>query len=614
MADRTVTTDLIARDRMSQAYDKAGKSAEKNGGIIGKVGKGIGVGLKAGAVAAGGGLLALGGWMAQGVKDAVSYQTVLAKTAQVLKTTGGASGQTVDGIKNQAAALETLSGVDEELIINSQNVLATFTNIRNVGKDKIFDEATKSALDMSVALGSDLQGASIQVGKALNDPIKGVGALSKVGVTFSESQKKTIAAMVKTGDTAGAQSVILKELNKEFGGAAKAAGAGAAGDWARFQDVISDTGRTVGQELLPTLTKVLVWATNKLPGAIDTATQAIEGFMAALKGQTGATDAGIVGKAEQAGIKVAQAFRIAKTVIGDFIAVISNPEVQAFAGAIAAIVTVMTIYEGTMAVVTAVTTGWTAAQAALDVVLTANPIGLVIVGVVALTAAIVILWKRSETFRGVMITVFKAVSNVVLTAASVILDIFGSIASVLGHLPGKAGAAFRSMGHAIDSAKGKVDALHNRINNLPTHKSININVTTHYGHTGSAADGVGGNVPKMMARGGAVTANTPYIVGEHQAELFVPGQSGTIIPDIGSLARKTSGGSDGTQASASKGGTVVYVTVNAGTVVTTAQGLADAVVDAFNRRAAGSRKLSAEAVAAAQGLGAARGAARRGLR
>jgi hypothetical protein len=612
MADRTVTTDLIGRDRMSQAFDSAGRSAQKSGGIIGKVGKGIGVGLKVGAAAAGGGLLALGGWMAQGVKDAVSYQTVLAKTAQVLKTTGGASGETVDGIKNQAAALETLSGVDEELIINSQNVLATFTNIKNVGSNRIFDQATQSALDMSVALGSDLQGASIQVGKALNDPVKGVSALSKVGVSFTQSQKDTIAAMVKTGDTAGAQGVILKELGKEFGGAAAAAGKGAAGDFARFQDVISDTGRTVGQALLPTLTKVLVWATNKLPGAITTATQVINGFMAALKGG-GTTDAGIIGKAEVAGRKVAQAFQAAKTVVGDFITVISNPEVQAFAGAIIAVTAALTVYRGVQNAVIAVTKAWTAAQEALDVVMNANPVSVIIIAVIALTAAIVILWKRSETFRAVMINVFKAVANVVLTYADIVLTVFGKIAEALGHLPGKAGAAFRSMGHAIDSAKGKVDALKHRIDNLPTHKSINIDVTTHYGHTGSAKDGIGGNVPKAMARGGAVTANTPYIVGEHQAELFVPGQSGTIIPDISSLSRRTGGGSD-TQASASRGGTVVYVTINAGTVVTTAQNLADAVVDAINRRAPGSKKLSADAVAAAQGLGAARGAARKGLR
>jgi hypothetical protein len=269
MADRTVTTDLVGNDRMSPATSSASRGVSKLGSVMGKVGNVMKVGLAGGAAVAAGGVAALGAWVVQGVKDAASFQKVLAKTAQVLKSTGNVAGTSVEGVKALAAELETMSGVDEELIINSQNVLATFTNIRNVGKDKIFDAATKSALDMSVALGSDLQGASIQVGKALNDPIKGVSALSKVGVTFTDSQKKVIASLIKTGDTAGAQKVILAELNKEFGGQAKAAGAGFEGTMARLQDVIGDTGREVGTALLPKLTEVVDWLGKKIPVAVQ---------------------------------------------------------------------------------------------------------------------------------------------------------------------------------------------------------------------------------------------------------------------------------------------------------------------------------------------------------
>ncbi len=269
MADRTITTDLIGRDRMSPAFDRAGKSAKKNADLMGKAGGVMKKGLLGGAVAGAAGLAVVGKFLVQGVKDAASYQKVLAKTAQVLKTTGHASGQTVKGIKDQAAALESLSGVDEELIINSQNVLATFTQIKNVGKDKIFDRATKSALDLSVAMNGDLQGASIQVGKALNDPVKGVTALTKVGVSFTQKQKDVIAAMVKTGNTAGAQKVILKELNKEFGGQAKAAGKGFEGTMARLQDAVGDTGRDIGALLLPKLTEAAKWLGEKIPVAVQ---------------------------------------------------------------------------------------------------------------------------------------------------------------------------------------------------------------------------------------------------------------------------------------------------------------------------------------------------------
>jgi hypothetical protein len=269
MSERTVVTRLVGRDQMSDASNSAARSSSKLGAALGKVGGVMKAGLAGGAALAAGGVALLGKWVVDGVKGAISYQTVLAKTAQVIKTTGGEARVSVNGVKDLAAQLETLSGVDEELIINSQNVLLTFTNIKNVGKDRIFDMATKSALDMSVALGSDLQGASIQVGKALNDPIKGVSALSKVGVSFTEKQKDVIKSLVKTGDTAAAQKIILAELNKEFGGQAAAAGKGFEGTMARLQDVIADTGREVGQALLPKLTEAAQWLGDKIPLAVD---------------------------------------------------------------------------------------------------------------------------------------------------------------------------------------------------------------------------------------------------------------------------------------------------------------------------------------------------------
>jgi hypothetical protein len=269
----TLTWNLVVKDGFSKglksfgdSLDNEGKRAHKFGEMAHKGFNIMAAGAVGGAAVAG---AAIGKWVVDGVKGAASYNKVLAMTAQVLKSTGNVAGTSVKGVQDLAAQLETMSGVDEELIIHSQNVLATFTSIRNVGKDKIFDQATKSALDMSVALGSDLQGASIQVGKALNDPVKGVTALSKVGVSFTAKQKDTIKALVKTGDTLGAQKLILHELNKEFGGQAEAAGKGFEGAMARAQDAIADTGRSVGELLLPKVTAIADWLSDKIPAAVE---------------------------------------------------------------------------------------------------------------------------------------------------------------------------------------------------------------------------------------------------------------------------------------------------------------------------------------------------------
>jgi hypothetical protein len=259
LASTGVRYDFIGRDvSAGRTADHVKGKFGALGTAAGTAGKAIAIGLGAAAV---GGVAALGAAMVKGVKDAQSYQALAFKTAAVIKSTGNVANVSVKGIQSLAASLESLSGVDEELIINSQNVLTTFTKIRNEtgrGND-IFNQATKAALNMSTALGTDLQGASIQVGKALNDPIKGVTALSRVGVSFTQQQKDQIKTLVESGRTLDAQKLILAELNVEFGGAAKAAGSGFAGSMARAQDAAGDFARDLGTRALPKLTAFADW-------------------------------------------------------------------------------------------------------------------------------------------------------------------------------------------------------------------------------------------------------------------------------------------------------------------------------------------------------------------
>lgn len=153
-------------------------------------------------------------------------QKVAAQTAAVLKSTGGAANVTASHVSDLATSLMNLSGVDDEAIASGENILLTFKDIRNeAGKgNDIFDQTTKAALDMAVALGQDTSGAAMQLGKALNDPAAGLSKLTRVGVTFTDQQKEQITKLTENGKTMQAQKIILKELNSEFGGSAKAAG------------------------------------------------------------------------------------------------------------------------------------------------------------------------------------------------------------------------------------------------------------------------------------------------------------------------------------------------------------------------------------------------------
>ena len=166
------------------------------------------------------------------------------KLSTVLKSTGHAAGLTADELKKMASGFQNVSTFGDEAIIDAQSLLLTFTKI---GKD-VFPMATETILDMSAAMGTDLKSSTVMLGKALNDPVAGIAALSRVGVQLSEEQKNLIQSFSDLGDTASAQKVILKELEVQFGGQARATAEGT-GRFIQLSNTLGDMAEVVGKEL-----------------------------------------------------------------------------------------------------------------------------------------------------------------------------------------------------------------------------------------------------------------------------------------------------------------------------------------------------------------------------
>lgn len=251
--------------QVGDSADDAGQKAKGLGGHLADVGKIAGGIVIAKAFTLG----------ASAINDAFSaaadYQKMQAATNAVIESTGGKAGISAKEVVNLANSLEKMTAIDDQVIQGAENLLLTFTNI---GKD-VFPEATKTVLNMSVALGQDTKSSAIQLGKALNDPIKGITALSRVGVSFTEDQKKMIKGMVEAGDTMGAQKIILKELETEFGGAAEAAGQTLGGQLSLLKDTISDTFRDIAVKALPTLVELTSLLAEGLTKGIDLAGTAL---------------------------------------------------------------------------------------------------------------------------------------------------------------------------------------------------------------------------------------------------------------------------------------------------------------------------------------------------
>lgn len=593
-----------ARKATGDLGDTADKSSRKVDALrtaSTRVGSGLKLGITAGAAIGAGAVYGLSRVLSGGIADAQSYQRITTQVGQTIKSTGNAARVSVSGLKDYAGQLESMSGVDEELILSSQNVLLTFTSIRNsVGKNNdIFNQASKAALDLSTTMGGDLQGATVQLGKALNDPVKGVTALSRVGVSFTEQQKAQIKTMAAHNNLLGAQKVVLAEVNKEFGGAAKAAGKGYAGSLARAQDALGDLRRNVMTPFLPVLARgfellgtkvqavtprILGWATRfaatvpRVIGWLGTAASRVRSIIAiARSGSSKGVGEALGLTPERTALVVRAATDIGRSVRG-MVNIVRGllPQVRTLVVAgLALLVTalhivgplldtlghnmgtvknvvigltagivVFRVTMGAMALVTwasrflqvarAVGT-WRAVQLYLNTALTANPIGLVVVAVALLVAGIVIAYRQSDTFRRIVQTAFRVVAQTALWMADKVLFVYEKIAGAAGKLPGPLGAPFRAAEKAIGKVRDKLKGLSQDLDGLGRAHTVPVTVQVRTaGATqqarSAAVSGVGGVLTVgARASGGPVLAHRPYVVGEHEPEVFWPSENGQIL-------------------------------------------------------------------------------------
>ncbi|MEP0324576.1 phage tail tape measure C-terminal domain-containing protein [Bauldia litoralis] len=209
------------------------------------------------------------------ITNSIEQERVVAQLESAIRSTGGAAGFVAHELTDMASGLQKVTTYGDEAIIGAQGVLLTFTKI---GRE-IFPEAQSAILDVATAMRMDLQSATLQVGKALNDPILGMTALTRSGIQFTKSQKDQIKTLVESGRTIDAQRILLAELETQFGGSARAARQTLGGALASLENSFGDLFE-VGSEGSAGLTKSINGLTDILsdPGTI----RAAQGFGAVL--------------------------------------------------------------------------------------------------------------------------------------------------------------------------------------------------------------------------------------------------------------------------------------------------------------------------------------------
>jgi hypothetical protein len=255
-------------DKMKESWSGLNAGIEKHKAAI------QGVGIAAAAVGAAG-VLALRDWI-QNANEAARTQTQL---EAVLKSTKGAAGLTAQEINDLATKYQGLTTIGDDAIRSGQNILLTFTGI----KKEAFEPATAALLDMSTAMNGgatpsaeQLKAQATQLGKALNDPTKGMAALARNGVVFTDQQAAMITKLQASGDLLGAQKIILAELATEYGGSASAQAATFEGKLAQLNNRWGDFKEQLGFAVIPVLEqlmevggRVMAWLEGLSPATVS---------------------------------------------------------------------------------------------------------------------------------------------------------------------------------------------------------------------------------------------------------------------------------------------------------------------------------------------------------
>lgn len=385
---KRVAADIDNVDGKVKKLDKASKATEKSSARVAGRWKQLGASAKIGAAGAGVLALKLG-------KDALAEYREAYKigkrTNSVIESTGGVAGISAKHVGTLAESISNKTAVDDEEIQNASNMLLTFQKIRNeAGKNNaVFDRATAAAVDLSASGFGSVKSASKMLGKALNDPTKGLAAMSKVGVTFSKGQEDQIKKMVETGDVLGAQKAIMDQVEQKVKGSAAAQ----ADPLDKLNTKWKNILETAGTQLMPALSAVANFILGTLIPGIGGVIKFIEKN---------------------------------KSVIIPLVAVIGS------------MIAAWKIYN----MILRLSAG---AQLALNVAMSMNPIGLIIIAVVGLVAALIVAYKRVGWFRAGVQAVGRAVVgafNWIVNAVKKVLKFIGDHwKTILMILTGPLGAA-----------------------------------------------------------------------------------------------------------------------------------------------------------------------------
>jgi len=373
------------------------------------------------------------------VKIAEAANTSNSRILQINKSMGLFGSQTqevTDRLIKLAETQAMATGIDRNAIKETVAKLLTFKELAATATEVggAFDRATQAAIDLSAAGFGEATENATQLGMALNDPIKGITALNRSGVTFTAQEREKIKALVESGKMLEAQDILLKAIETQVGGTA-AATANASD---QMRQGLGMAAESLGTLLLPAFQKLVDFINNKVVPYVQRFSDIV--------GQRG------LGQ----GLKMLG---------GDFLNVTTNMGTfgNVILGLTAAFVTLRLV-----------TIAATISQNLFKVALLTNPIGIFVAAAIAFGVALAALYLKFESVRKVVnmlgdvlkfvvmnaiagvVNYFVTFINIAITGINLLIkaaNFFGADIEEIGTL---GYMAFTGIGDAADTAKSKI--------------------------------------------------------------------------------------------------------------------------------------------------------------
>lgn len=474
--------------------------------------------------------MAVAGTAALGGIAAIAYKSIsdFAGAEKAQKQLEHATLQVAKGTREQLKALQELSGeLERKGVLDGDAIATGLAQLQTFGLST--DMVTKlggSMADLAVnqfgvnAGAEQLTDTANIMAKALNGQF---GVLEKSGIRFTDAQKKLIQFGNESERVAALQEGLAQNL-KYTNDVAKTT---VEGSMAKLQVQLGNISENIGAALIPALTQLVTHVTPLIEKMVNWSSENPKLIITILA--VGTAAAGLVTAIGLIGLALPAVITGVGLLGTALMFVAANPVVLIIAGIVALVAAIAYLVTHWDIVKNKVTQVWESMPNSVQ-----TGLAILLAPLFSLIGVIVLIVTHWETLKNATIAVWTAITNAVkanweiikqtitLAIGIIIGSVFGAVAPILQGFTNAWGGAQNIVTSAWEGIKsivvGSINYLVDKINNFIN--KVNSAASAAAGAFGIKAPSIS-NIPRL-AKGGIVTKPTIAMIGEAGTEAVIP--------------------------------------------------------------------------------------------